>query len=105
MYWRKADAIHMWFERHIISNGHIENCESYLIHKYTLEHLDNDIRRIQYDHNEAPNILPIIPGSFSLGLSYDNWYFSELEFTLEQLHNVLQQDDFKEYHYIYSASW
>lgn len=38
-YWRKANAIHRWFEAHITKDGKMENCGEYLVTKEDLEQL------------------------------------------------------------------
>ena len=39
-YWRKANAIHKWFEDHC-ANGELENCKSYFVTKDQLVELQN----------------------------------------------------------------
>lgn len=45
IYWRKANAIHGWFEKHC-ANGCIENCKEYIVTKDQLIELRNDCEKV-----------------------------------------------------------
>lgn len=69
-YWRKANAIHAWFERNI-ADGEIENCKEYMVSKEDLEKLLSDCKAVlkssklvykevdvkQYDYDKGDYIL------------------------------------------------
>ena len=44
-YWRKANAIHKWFEDHC-ADGEIENCRDYYVSKEQLEELLNTCKHV-----------------------------------------------------------
>jgi len=46
-YWRKANAIHAWFERHLAEDEDgLENCRSYYVSKELLEQLKHDCETV-----------------------------------------------------------
>jgi len=46
-YWRKANAIHAWFERHLTDDEKgIENCRSYYVDKSLLQKLKRDCKTV-----------------------------------------------------------
>lgn len=44
-YWRKANAIHAWFERNC-ADGELENCQEYVVTKENLEKLKQDCETV-----------------------------------------------------------
>ena len=45
-YWRKANAIHAWFERKFADDGELENCRDYYVNKEDLIELRNTCQTI-----------------------------------------------------------
>ena len=88
IYWRKANQIFGWFERHC-ANGEIEDCEPVAVTEYDLFDLLEDIYIVLADHSKAEKLLPTTEGFFFGDTKYNKWYFEDLERTKEKLEEVL----------------
>jgi len=116
MYWRKANQIHGWFERHV-SNGELQNVTDYEVDWDTLEQLVTDCRRVLETFtwgdglrfsddltkeqlgsiekvstkNEAlvNDLMPPTQGFFFGGNEIDDWYFRDVLDTYLGLKRVL----------------
>ena len=134
-YWRKANAIHGWFER---KYGGIENCADYPVTKEDLEELRSLCEHVFAETKIAPGkvkngeryndktnkwepiyedgkvilnpevaeeLLPSQAGFFFGSTEYDQYYLEDLENTIEQIDNILQTTDFDREEVVYSAWW
>lgn len=88
-YWRKANAIHKWFVDNV-QNGVDECQESYLELDKLIE-LKGLCEQVLANHELAPKLLPSQSGFFFDTTDYDDWYFKDLENTVEIV-NALQQE-------------
>lgn len=102
MYWRKANQIHSYFVKEL-QDG-IDDCGSYLIKKEVLEDLKNKIELIQKDKSLAKDLLPTQSGFFFGGTDYDDYYFFQLENTLEWVNKTLENWCEKD-EIFYATSW
>jgi len=123
-YWRKANAIHAWFVREC-ANG-IDTCQDIYVSKEKARELLDLCKQVLADHTLAETLLPTQSGFFFGSLSYDNWYFEDLKYTVDVLEAVLKvldqtevmRDNMKNagfswadaegsygYSIIYNASW
>lgn len=105
IYWRKANAIHRYFcsigkeiEKHLI----------YEISKDQLLELVDFIKLILNSRDSegdifAKLIIPVQDGPFFGSIEYDEYYYSDLEYTKEKIENVLKSSDKDSF--IYYASW
>lgn len=88
-YWRKANAIHRWF---------VENCQdgkdecqlSNPIHPEQLALLSNLCQSVLDDPATAGEDLPTQSGFFFGGTVYDEWYFTNLKDTIQQINAALE---------------
>lgn len=64
-YWRKANAIHKWFEDNCTENGEIENCRDYYVSKEKLIELKNTCERVIKSS-------PLVTGQIRNGERYDH---------------------------------
>jgi hypothetical protein len=107
MYWRKANAIHKWFVDNIQEGK--DDCDKYYVPTEELEKLLSDIEKVLEDHEKAPKLIPVVGGFFFGGTNYDEWYFKNLENTLEKLKKYIEKDDKDEYKIncmlYYQSSW
>lgn len=134
-YWRKANAIHKWFEDHC-ADGNIENCADYYVSKEQLEELLNTCKRINAasklvqgkvsdgyrfedgkkvpmyrigsvieDPSVAQELLPTQDGFFFGDTSYDEWYLENVRNTIEQIAGILETTDFDHEDIEYHAWW
>lgn len=135
-YWRKANAIHAWFERNC-ADGELENCEDYAVSKDDLIKLKADCQAVlksaklvykevpvrQYDFDKkdyveikktmkvlddtsvAEELLPTQSGFFFGSTIYDQYYVEDLEYTVKQITEILENTDFDEWNIVYHAWW
>lgn len=91
-YWRKAHAIHGWFVKHV-QNG-VDDCQEAVVTLDQLEALVRACQEVLEDHAKAPELLPATDGFF-FGMNredpYDDWYFKDLEDTIEQLLPIVRK--------------
>jgi len=103
-YWRKANQIHSWMNKNI---SPIDNCEFYYISKEQLQSLlDTCIEvntRKDIDYNNKN--LPTSQGFFFGSDEYDDWYYNEVEQTIEALQKIIEETDFNNEEIYYWAWW
>lgn len=135
-YWRKANAIHAWFERNC-ADGELENCQNYDVSKDDLIKLMKDCQTVlkssklvekevpvrQYDFDKkdyveikktmkvlddpsvAEELLPTQSGFFFGSTIYSEGYVEDLEYTVKQITEILENTDFDEWDIVYHAWW
>lgn len=64
-----------------------------------------DGKQIKKGLKTAQKLLPTTSGCFFGSTDYDQWYYKDLETTVEQLEKILEEVDFDQYHITYSSSW
>jgi len=102
-YWRKANAIHNWF---ITNFATVDDCTPISLEKQDLYVLRElcikvlDVHTVDY----AQEMLPPTEGFFFGGTEVDEWYWQNLEETVELLNKALAEsvDDAM---FEYQASW
>ena len=103
-YWRKANQIHKWFVDKV-QDG-IDDCEFHReVTEEDLEELINTCREVLENPNLAEELLPTQPGFFFGETSYDEYYFDDLNYTIEICENALKTTDFDNQEIYYIASW
>ena len=102
-YWRKANHIHKWFVDNV-QNG-VDNCGEYFVSKEDLETLLLICKQALEDKTKASSLLPTQQGFFFGGQEYDDWYFDDLESTIEILDKALKFYNEKIVDIYYRASW
>lgn len=103
-YWRKANQIHAWFVDYV-QNG-IDDCDYHReITKGDLNYLLDLCQRVLDDHSLAYELLPTQSGFFFGGTEYDEYYFEDIENTIEIIKNVLETTDFDKEMIYYVSSW
>lgn len=103
MYWRKANQIRGWLVEHKIIQDD-DNCVDRLVTVDDLQNLLDDCKKILEDHSLAESLMPTTSGPFFGGTQYDEWYFEDLNETVEKLQPIVdaaKEDD----HFIYSDWW
>tara|TARA_Y100000310_G_scaffold130679_1_gene129809 strand:+ start:7285 stop:7809 length:525 start_codon:yes stop_codon:yes gene_type:complete len=108
MYWRKSNAIHKWFVTNVQDGN--DDCNEYFVPKEQLRELLSLIDRVVKDHSLAPELLPTSEGFFFGDNSYDDYYFSDLEYTHKTLSVLLldyytKPNDIKDGEFYYQSSW
>jgi hypothetical protein len=99
-YWRKANQIHRWFVENV-QNG-VDNCGDYYVGSEKLAELLDLCKKVKADHSLADELLPSASGFFFGGTEYDEWYFNDIENTIDVLEEALKDDRAD---YYYSSSW
>ena len=103
MYWRKANHIREWFATHL--DGGVENCQFSYVTKKNLEDLIHDCKVVLNDHNKAHILLPTSSGFFFGGTDYGEWYFSDLEKTVTELEEIIEETDWENEDVAYYEWW
>jgi hypothetical protein len=102
MYWRKANAIHGWFVN--VVQGGKDDCNSYDVDReqlVVLRDLCKDI--LEHPDEERDEDLEPTAGFFFGSCEKDEWYYQDLQNTVEGLDRVLALPD--EYSFSYQSSW
>ena len=103
-YWRKANAIHNWFVKHVQSGE--DDCNSYYVSKDHFKQLMECCQQVINNPEKAGEILPSASGFFFGSTEYDKWYFDSIKYTLEVCKEALSLLDKKEYSsFYYHSSW
>ena len=92
-YWRKANHIHNWFMQNCArrdeQNNPIDDCRPIEITVDKLEKLLDTCKKVLADHSLASSLLPTQSGFFFGSTKYDEYYFSEIERTIEIIEPVI----------------
>lgn len=99
-YWRKANQIHKWFVDNVQKG--VDNCGEYFTPISSLEKLLELCEKVKADNTLAETLLPTASGFFFGGEEYDEWYFRDIDHTIEVLKEALSDKDAS---YYYSSSW
>ena len=104
-YWRKANQIHNWFVQNV-QNGE-DDCRSYYVEASQLEDLVNCCKEVIEDNSKAEELLPSQGGFFFGSTDYDEWYFKDLENTIELVGGILEEmkENDAYYEFYYESSW
>lgn len=100
-YWRKSNQIHHWFVTNVQEG--VDECQRTYISREQLQTLIEVCKEVLADHVKALMLLPPRYGFFG-STDFDEWYFKELENTVEQLTKALELPETK-WDFYYQASW
>lgn len=107
MYWRKANAIHGWFVENVQDND--DDCRPHEVEVEQLKELVElckDVLAHQDDHAYAVQHLPPINGFFFGDTGIDEYYYGDLEDTIEGLEKFINDEDFvRRWEFTYRSSW
>jgi len=103
MCWRKANNVHGWIVENV-QHGE-DDCKEYEVTIEQLEALVDACKRALADRENAAEILPPTSGFFFGGNELDDWYWENLEMTVDGLSKVLANPDLKDWDFFYQASW
>ena len=99
-YWRKANAIHKWFVDNC-QDG-VDDCRDAYVGFNELQTLLDLCRIVIIDKSKAEQLLPSTSGFFFGNTEYDEWYYNDIQNTIEILEKALEDKDGE---YYYSSSW
>lgn len=91
LYWRKANMIRSWFVNHTALLS--DDDDVYIpISRETLELLKQDLEDTLNDYKLATVLFPTSSGFFFGSTDYDEYYWKDLEYTLEEVTKILDED-------------
>jgi hypothetical protein len=113
-YWRKANQIHRWFVDNVQDGK--DDCGKYRVEWEDLVQLRAVCQGLLEDKDpkKAAEILPVQAGFFFGGTDYDEYYWSDLERTVEIINRIDEQlvtettDDgtrYSQWDFKYHSSW
>jgi hypothetical protein len=100
-YWRKANQIHRWFVENV-QDG-VDNCGEYFVSRDDLTNLLVVCKEVRFDHLKAEELLPSAEGFFFGSTEYDEYYFQDIEDTINMLEGILTDKDADSF--TYTSSW
>jgi hypothetical protein len=99
-YWRKFNALHQWFVDEC-GDG-VDECQPIYVPSEKLVELLDVCKRIKADHSLASELLPTQDGFFFGSVEYGQYYFEDIDQTIEILEGEVPFDGGS---YTYQASW
>lgn len=100
-YWRKANQIHKWFVENVQSGT--DDCGYYDVSRQDLIDLKELCNKVIANRDLAATTLPTESGFFFGATEYDDWYYNDLNETVEMLDKALNLG--KEWDFEYHSSW
>lgn len=100
-YWRKANAVHDWFVREV--QGGEDDCGYYFVGREQLTQLKELCEQVLQDRKKAADLLPTTSGFFFGSTDYDDWYFQDIESTVNIVKCALEMPASWEFEY--HSSW
>lgn len=100
-YWRKSNAVHDWFVKNVQEGK--DDCGSYYVSREVLEELREICKKVIDDPELAKDLLPTTGGFFFGSTEYDEWYFNDIERTVNICNFSLSLP--LEWSFEYHSSW
>ena len=100
-YWRKANAIHRWFVENVQKG--VDNCEPYYVSREQLQELRALCQRVLDFRHLATDNLPPADGFFFGSTDIDEYYWQDLEHTINIIDECLDMPD--SWDFEYRSSW
>jgi hypothetical protein len=101
-YWRKANAIHDWFVQNCQDGN--DDCREAYVPIEKLEELRTVCKMVLGNHALASEHLPTTSGFFFGSTDYDEWYYKDLELTVDIIDNALSKVS-DAWTFAYQSSW
>lgn len=101
-YWRKANAIHGWFVKHV-QDGEDE-CKEHYVSREQLIALQEACQDVLANPSKALDILPPTQGFFFGGYDLDEYYWHYVKETEALIGALLKKADEK-WEFFYRSSW
>ena len=101
-YWRKANQIHKWFVDNV-QDGE-DNCREYSVDREQLQKLLDTCHKVKADASLADEYLPPSEGFFFGSNEIDEWYWQDIDSTIEMLTDTLTHTP-EDYGFTYQSSW
>lgn len=101
--WRKANHVHKFFVDNV-QRGE-DNCGTYDVSRGDLEQLLKLCEQVLKDPTKADELLPRSEGCFFGSEEYDEWYFADIDYTVDVIKRVLENCKDYVWSFEYSSSW
>jgi hypothetical protein len=88
-YWRKANQIHKWFVLNV-QDG-VDDCSEFEVSREQLVTLRDTCQKVLDDNTLADTLLPAGGGFFFGSTGYDEYYFDNVEHTVQVCNDVLNR--------------
>ena len=105
-YWRKVNCVHQFFVDRC-ANGE-DDCRPVYVGLEELEELKTRCEKVLKKHALAEDLLPTQEGFFFGSQEYDEYYFHDLQYTLDIINPVidfLRNENNTSWSCYYEASW
>lgn len=108
-YWRKANHIHKWFVDNVQDGK--DECKEHYVNDDHLRQLLSTCKAVlasRHGPNAQANaeaMLPTASGFFFGGTAYDEYYYSDIEKTVEILESIVDNEELKDWDFHYCSSW
>ena len=99
-YWRKANQIHNWFVTNLADG--VDECQVITVRREDLEQLKELCIQVLAVKELAEDLLPTGAGFFFGSTTYDEYYYGDLQETIEIINRCLAS---KFSHFEYQSSW
>ena len=100
-YWRKFNALHHYIVENFADGE--DDCRLIYLYRERIEQILQVLKTIKQDKSRANELLPTQSGFFFGSTDYDEWYWEDVEYSIELFETVLKLP--KEYSIYYQASW
>lgn len=91
IYWRKANHVHAWFVNNI-QHGE-DNCQKSTVDMGDLIQLRDTCLTVMNDKSRAEELLPPQAGFFFGSTDIDEYYFGDVQMTLDSLNKIIEEHD------------
>ena len=104
-YWRKANAVHKWFVENV-QDGEDQNGEETPVTRSQLRDLLSICQTVINDKTLAKKLLPTQCGFFFGSTNYDDCYFKKIQYTVDFLEEIEEDEELHEnWTLYYRSSW
>jgi hypothetical protein len=100
-YWRKANAIHQWFVDNV--QGGEDECKPHYVSREQLIKLKQLCEEVLANRDRAATLLPSASGFFFGSTDYDQYYYDDLETTVQIVNDCLELPEAWDFEYC--SSW
>ena len=101
-YWRKANQIHKWFVTNV--QDEVDDCGHYCVSTEDLQKLLDLCKQVKENHALAPELLPTESGFFFGNTDYGEYYYEDIDSTIEICTEALEEKS-NEVYFEYHSSW
>lgn len=103
-YWRKANAIHNWFVKEV--QGGEDECRPHYVDRSKLEELRDNCKLemlVPANSSQGAGVLEPVAGFFFGAAERDEWYYDNLQRTVEIIDKCLALSE--DWSFEYRSSW